>query len=117
VVSDGVAGLAAESVDVDGAVGLAGGGIEGYVSLLDVEGSVNDVEGVGQGEMDFAASGVEGELVLWLFLRVQDCWEESGGDEQERLLGLVFPGSEARGTKKAVKHAWEKTPSMRVRRG
>jgi hypothetical protein len=30
---------------------------------------------------------------------------------------LVFPGSEARGTKKAVKHTWEETPSMRVRRG
>ena len=82
VVADGVAAFAAEGVDEDGAVGFAGGGIEGYVSLLDVEGSVNDVEGVGQGEVNFAASGVEGELVLSLVLDIvlseQGCGEDAG---------------------------------------
>ena len=59
VVSDGVAALATESVDEDGAVGFAGGGIEDYFSLLDVEGAANGVKGVGEGEVDFAAVGVE----------------------------------------------------------
>ena len=72
VVADGVAALAAEGVDDDGAGGLAGGGIEGDFSLLDVEGAVDGVEGVVEGEVDFAAVGVEGELVSWLVLRVQD---------------------------------------------
>ena len=45
VVADGVAAFAAEGIDDDGAVGLTVGGIEGYVSLLDLEGSMNGVEG------------------------------------------------------------------------
>lgn len=44
-VADGVTAFAAEGVDEDGAVGLTGGGIEGYVSLLDLEGSMDGVEG------------------------------------------------------------------------
>src|SRR5437868_6460274 len=63
VVAEGVAALAAERVDEDGAVGAAGGGIEGYFSLLNAEGAVDGVESVGEGEMDFAAVRVEGELV------------------------------------------------------
>ncbi len=55
VVADGVAALAAEGVDEDGAVSVAGGGIEGYLSLLDAEGAADGVEGVVEGEMDFAA--------------------------------------------------------------
>jgi hypothetical protein len=86
-VANGVAAFAAEGIDEDGAVGLAGGGIEGYVSLLDVEGSVNDVEGVGEGEMNFAASGVEGELVL--SLSVQGCRKGSGGDQQDGVAKEV----------------------------
>ncbi len=89
VVADGVAAFAAEGVDEDGAVGVAGGGIEGYISLLDVEGSVNDVEGVGEGEMNFAAGGVEGELVLGLLLSLQDCREDCGGDQQENVATEV----------------------------
>ena len=73
-VADGVAALAAEGVDDDGAGGFAGGGIEGDFSLLDVEGAANGVEGVGEGEVDFAAGGVEGELARrGSVLRVQDC--------------------------------------------
>ena len=46
MVAGRVAALAAEGVDDDGARGFAGGGIEGDLSLLDVEGAVDGVEGV-----------------------------------------------------------------------
>lgn len=84
VVSDGVAALSAEGVDYDGAGGLTGSGIEVDVSLLDVEGSVNGVHGVGEGEVDFAAVGVEGELVLGV-LRVED----SGASDDEEEEGVA----------------------------
>jgi hypothetical protein len=115
VVADGVAGFAAEDVDEDGAGGVTGGGIEGDVSLLDVEGAVNDVEGVGEGEVDFAAVGVQGELVLSLVLSVQDCG--GGGDQQEGVAKEV--SRTAGGTVGAVELGGEGTPwgSLRVRRG
>ena len=91
-VADGVAAFAAEGVDEDGAVGFAGGRIEGDVSLLEVEGSVNGVEGVGQGEMNFAAGGVEGELVLSLVLSVQEC---GGDDQEEGVAEQILRGGEA----------------------
>ena len=68
--------MAAESVDDDGAGGFAGGGIEGDFSLLDVEGAVDDVESVGQGEADFAAGSVDGKLILG----VEGC--RGGGQEE-----------------------------------
>jgi len=78
-VAERVAAFSAEGVDEDGAVGLAGGGIEGYFSLLDAEGSVDGVEFVVEGEVDFAAVDVEGELCWRFVLRVQEC----GGSEEE----------------------------------
>jgi hypothetical protein len=114
VVADGVAAFAAEGVHDDGAVGVAGGGIEGYVSLLDVEGSANGVEGVDQGEMNFAAGGIEGELVLSFVLAVQDCGGGSGGDQQEGVAKEVSRRGEAGrgvgGTMEAVEHGAEETP-------
>lgn len=84
VVAHGVAALAAEGVDDDGARGFAGGGVEGDVSLLDVEGAVNDVEGVGEGEVDFAAGGVEGEFVLSVEGCCGGCQQECGSQEFAR---------------------------------
>ena len=92
VVSDGVAALTAEGVDYDDAGGLTGGGIEVDVSLLDVEGSVNGVHGVGEGEVDFAAVGVEGELVLGV-LGVED--SGASDEEEEGVAEEVSRGGEA----------------------
>ena len=64
VVASRVAALAAQGVDEDGTGGFAGGRVEGDVSLLKVEGAVDGVEGVAEGEVDFAVGGVEGELLL-----------------------------------------------------
>jgi hypothetical protein len=68
--------LAAECVDDDGSGSLAGGGVEGYVSLLKVEGAVDDVKRVAESEMDLAAGGIDREFVLGV--------EGGGGkDDQE----------------------------------
>jgi hypothetical protein len=64
MVAHGAAALAAQCVDDDGAAGLAGGGVEGYVSLLKVEGAVDDVKCVAESEVDLAAGGIDRELVL-----------------------------------------------------
>jgi hypothetical protein len=73
---------------------------------------VNDVEGVGEGEVDFAAVGVEGELVLSLVLSVQDCG--GGGDQQEGVAKEVSrrgkAGRGTGGTMEAVEHSGEGTP-------
>ena len=64
MVAHGVSALAAESVDDDGAGSLAGGRVEDHVSLLHVEGAVDNVKGIAECEVDLAASGVKRELVL-----------------------------------------------------
>jgi hypothetical protein len=91
-VAVGVAAFSAEGVDEDGAVGLAGGGIEGYFSLLDAKSSADGVEFVVEGEVDFAAVGVEGELCWRFVLRVQ---EHGGGDEEENVANLASMGGES----------------------
>lgn len=49
--------------------------------------------------MNFAAGGIEGELVLRIVLRVQG-WEEDGGGEQQKGVAKeVSRGGEAEGTK------------------
>ncbi len=78
VVAGRVAALAAEGVDDDGAGGLAGGGIEVDISLLDIEGAVHNVEDVTQGKVHFAVGGVERELFLCMESR-----SRGGSDEQE----------------------------------
>lgn len=83
-VAASVAALAAGGVDDDGAAGGAGGGVEVYVSLLHVKCAVDGVEGGVQGEVDFAAGGVEGELVL----RVERCGA-SGGDQKKRIAKVA----------------------------
>jgi hypothetical protein len=90
VVAGGVAALAAEGVDDDGAGGFAGGGVEGDLALLDVEGAVDGVDGVAEGEVDFAVGGVEGEDLLGV--------EEWGcGYEEEEGVAKEagYAGSEA----------------------
>ena len=59
MVAHGTAALATEWVDDDGAGDVAGGGVESYVSLLNVEGAVDDVQCVGESEVNLAAGGVE----------------------------------------------------------
>ena len=109
VIADGVAALAAEGVDDDGAGGFAGSEVEGDLSLLDVEGALDGVEAVGEGEVDFAVGGVEGEFLLGL--------ESSGGggDEKERSAKKVARNNEAGWgagrTNRAKGHSGEETPS------
>ena len=76
VVAGGVAALAAEGVDDDGAGGFAGDGVESDLALLEVEGAVDGVDGVAEGEVDFAVGSVEGEGLLGV-----EGW--GCGDEQE----------------------------------
>ena len=64
MVARGASALAAECVDDDGAGGFSGGGVERDISLLNVEGAVDDVQGIAESEVDLAAGGVERELVL-----------------------------------------------------
>jgi len=109
VIAHGVAALTAEGIDDYGAGGFAGGEIEGDLSLLDVKGALDDVEAVGEGEVDFAAGGIEGEFLLGL---------ESGGgggDEKEHDAEKVARSNETgRGagrTNRAKGHSGEETPS------
>jgi len=59
MVAHGTAALATECVDDYGTGGVAGGWVESYVSLLNMEGAVDDVEGVAESEVNLAAGGVE----------------------------------------------------------
>jgi hypothetical protein len=64
VVAGGVSALPAGGIDDDAAGGFAGGREELDLSVLNGEGSVDDVQDIAEGEVDLALCGVEGNRLL-----------------------------------------------------